>query len=308
MIAIHRILCPIDFSTSSRRALDHAVAVARWYGATITSFHVHAPAPVAVYAPGPPLFPPGALTGGERQALLDSMKRLAATEAGATVPVGFEIGEGDAPANILDLAKTMPADLIVMGTHGRSGLERLVLGSVAEKVLRKAGCPVLTVPPGVADAVPGPAVLFKRILCAVDFSDCSTRALAYASSLAQEADARLAVLHVIDAAPEPPPGRDAPVLNRRRNLTALIDATKLDRLTRLNEAIPDGMRAYCTVETLVSTGTPHEEILRIAAEQKSELIVLGVHSRSAADLLYFGSTAQRVVREASCPVLTLRTG
>ena len=91
----------------------------------------------------------------------------------------------------------MKADLLVIGTHGRSGFERLVLGSVTEKVLRKASCPVLTVPKRLPDAVPVGPVLFKRILCPVDFSESSLHALSYAVSMAQEADGQLTVLHVV---------------------------------------------------------------------------------------------------------------
>ena len=97
----------------------------------------------------------------------------------------------------------MAADLVVMGTHGRSGFERLVLGSVTERVLRKSACPVLTVPKGIPD-VATPPVLFNRIVCAVDFSDCSMHALNYAMSLAQEADAHLTVVHVIELPPDVP--------------------------------------------------------------------------------------------------------
>ena len=109
----------------------------------------------------------------------------------------------------------MPSDLLVMGTHGRSGFERLVLGSVTEKVLRKAACPVLSVPRNVGDVVPAPPVLFTRILCAVDFSDCSINALNHAMSLGQEADARLTVLHVIELPPELPPDLHENVLTAR---------------------------------------------------------------------------------------------
>ena len=95
----------------------------------------------------------------------------------------------------------MNADLLVLGTHGRSGFERLLLGSVTEKVLRRAPCPVLTVPRHHPEAVPPPPVLFKRIVCPLDFSDSSLRALEYALSLAQEADAHLTAMHVIEYEP-----------------------------------------------------------------------------------------------------------
>jgi len=186
MIEIRRILCPIDFSEFSRHALDHAVAIARRYDATVTVLNVCALVPATAYAPGTPILPVSVPTPDDLDALLASMKRFVETEVGLAVPMRFEIGEGNAASEILDRATAIPSDLIVMGTHGRSGFERLVLGSVTEKVIHKAACPVLTVPRPMADAVPVPDRLFTRILCAVDFSDTSLRALVYELSLAQE--------------------------------------------------------------------------------------------------------------------------
>ena len=118
------------------------------------------------------------------------------------LPLEFEIGQGDAAVEILERSSALPSDLIVMGTHGRHGFDRLVLGSVTEKVIRKARCPVMTVPPGTAEAVPA-SPLFKRILCAIDFSDASLKALDHAMSLAEEADAHLTLAHVVEVTPAP---------------------------------------------------------------------------------------------------------
>src|SRR5690242_9776298 len=180
MIDIRRILCPVDFSDCSRRALDHAAAIAQWYQSTVTLLHVSAPVPISAYATVAPMMPPTLVSGENRNDVLETMKRFATAVDGTGVPLTFEFGEGDAANEIVSGAATGKTDLIVMGTHGRSGFERLVLGSVAEKVLRKAGSPVLTVPPRVADTAAPPHAIFKRILCAVDFSDCSMRALDYA--------------------------------------------------------------------------------------------------------------------------------
>jgi nucleotide-binding universal stress UspA family protein len=195
-----------------------------------------------------------------------------------------------------------------MGTHGRSGFERLVLGSVTEKVLRKAACPVLTVPKAVPDVVPAPPVLFKRIICAIDFSDCSMHALNYAMSLAQEADAHLTVMHVIELPPDVPREVHETVLAGPRNLREYLALAEEDARARLKEAIPDSVRAYCTVDTVQPTGKPYREILRVAEEQTADLIVIGIHGRGPVDRLLFGSTAEHLVRQASCPVLTLRRG
>ena len=199
MTEIHRILCPTDFSEFSRHALDHSLAIANLYHSRITLLHVCAVAPGAVYAPGIGVAPSSLLTVEDRDAALAAMHRFAETEAGPDAPMEFEVAEGNAATEILDRARRHASDLIVMGTHGRSGFERLLLGSVTEKVLRKAACPVLSVPRRAPDVVPTPSfgdrsgrpeqsrgapVLFRKIVCPVDFSDSSTEALQYALSLA----------------------------------------------------------------------------------------------------------------------------
>jgi len=306
MIEIRRILCPIDFSDFSRHALDHAVAIARWYDSTVTLLHVRPILPVVAHSPAAVIPTPVALTPQDRDALLASMRRFADAEVGSSVPVEVEIAEGDVDTKILARTQTMGADLLVMGTHGRSGFERLVLGSVTEKVLRKASCPVLSVPRRIADVVPAPPVLFKRIVCAIDFSDCSIHALNYAMSIAQEADARLTVLHVVEVPTGALLDAHETVRGGPHSLKEFVRAAEEERRERLETTIPDAVRAYCKVETLTAVGKPYREILRVAQERDSDLLVIGIHGRGATDLLFFGSTAQHVVRQATCPVLTLR--
>jgi nucleotide-binding universal stress UspA family protein len=305
VIDIRRILCPIDYSEFSRRALDHAIAIARWYGSTITVFHVSHVLPITAYTPVGPIVPPSLLTPEDRGAMLAAMQKFAAEEAAPGVPMEFEIGEGKPATEIVEKAKEMSCDLLVLGTHGYSGFDRLVLGSVAEKALRKAECPVLTVPCHAPDAVPIPAALFKHILCAIDFSPCSIRALSYAVSLAEEADAHLTVLNVL----EPPPGTPDDVESGGGfpgDLRQFLEDAAKDRRQRLNDIVPVNAKTFCTIETMLATGKPHREILRIAGQQHVGLIVMGVHGHSAVDLLLFGSTTHHIVRQATCPVLTLR--
>jgi nucleotide-binding universal stress UspA family protein len=306
MVEIRRILCPIDFSDYSRRAVDHAMAIARWYGSTITIAYVYSSAPVVTYAAGPPGFDSIALTPVDRDRLLEEVKRFTEAESAPGIVVDALIREGHPASEILSLASAMNADLLVMGTHGRSGFERLLLGSVTERVLRKARCPVLTVPRRHLDAVPATPVLFKEILCPVDFSDCSMRALNYAMSLAQEADAHLAVLHVM--AHELEHAADLSEMTGADEHLSVADFRRRredSARERLAQAVPEAVAAYCKVNTMVSSGKPSREILRIAAERQSDLIVIGIQGRDAADLLFFGSTTQHVVRHATCPVLTL---
>ena len=302
MIEIRRILCPVDFSDHSRRALDHAIAIARWYQSTVTALHVVSPAAVAAYAPGPVVLAPMVMTPVDRERFLVDTRAFIQAEAAPGVAVDAVIREGSAAAEILDLATDMAADLLVIGTHGRSGFERLLLGSVAEKVLRKARCPVLTVPRRHPDAVPAAPVLFRRILCAVDFSKSSMHALTYALSLAQEADACLTVVHVLGAEVVGQVG----IGEEHPGLAALRQRHEEDARALLEKAVPESSAAYCKAETLLVRGKPWREILRVAADRRAELIVMGVQGRGAVDLMFFGSTTQHVVRDAICPVLTLR--
>jgi len=235
------------------------------------------------------------------------MKTFATMEAGASVPLEFAIGDGNAATEILAKANELRSDLVVLGTHGRSGFERLMLGSVTEKVLRKAGRPVLSVPPRAAGTVPVSPLVFKRIVCAIDFSECSMRALDYAMSLAQESNSRLTVLHVIEPLPNLPGDGHETILGGLKTLKDYVAAAEEEARALLKNAVPDRVREYCQVETMHTVGKPYREILRVAGTEASDLIVIGVHGRGVADLLFFGSTAQHVVRGASCPVLTLRT-
>ena len=299
MIEIRRILCPVDFSDFSQRAIDHAIAIARWYEATVTLLHVRALVPIAPAVPE--MLPAMALTAEDRDELLAALTRFVPADAGVTIEP--EVVEGHAAMEIVAHAQAMPSDLVILGTHGRSGFERLLLGSVTERVLRKAPCPVLSVP-RLADDSTAVTPLFKRMLCAVDFSDCSLRALDYAISMAQEADACLTVLHVFDlegAMSEHWRDKLTPPSLRKE-----LETLENERRERLAGILPQGVNTYCDVETVMTGGTPYREILRLASEKRSELIVLGVHGRHTADVLFFGSTTNQVVRHAHCPVLTIR--
>ena len=304
MIEIRRILCPVDFSDCSRRAVDHAMAIARWYGGNVTALHVFPLPPVAAAPTGPILLEPVLLTAEMREQLLADARRLLKTESAPGVATDAVLREGTAAAEILEQARSMGADLVVMGTHGRSGVDRLLLGSVTEKVLRKASCPVLTVPHGAPDAVPAAPVLYKRIVCPVDFSESSMRALNYARSLAREADAQLTVLHV--SSPELEIPFDYPVGDTSLSLAEFQKRREQEAQRRLEAAISAEDAAYSKPDHLLTRGKPWREILRVAAERAADLIVMGVQGRGAADLMFFGSTTQHVVRQATCPVLTLR--
>jgi nucleotide-binding universal stress UspA family protein len=238
---------------------------------------------------------------------LRALQQFAATEVGMSVPIACDIGEGDVAKEIVANARKGPGGLIVMGTHGRSGFERFVLGSVTEKVLRRADCPVLTVPAHAPDSVPVPSGLFSRIVCATDFSDCAMHALTYATSLAQETTAQLTVVHVVELPPEIPVDVHETIGGGPHSLREYVAAVTSERRDRLERAIREHVRTQCAVTTVLASGKPYREILRVAAEQAADLIVVGIQGRGAIDRLFFGSTTAHLVRQASCAVLTIRT-
>jgi nucleotide-binding universal stress UspA family protein len=298
MVSITRILCPVDFSDASRHAADQAIALARWFKAPITALHVAGPvfAPVAGMPPVEV-----AASNADLKRFHDDISQWFSEARPAGVGVDVLIDSGVPARQILDRAARLPASLIVMGTHGISGFEHFILGSVTEKVLRKAPCPVLTVPPHAQATSQLP---FRRILCAVDFSEPSTKALDFASSLAEQAGATLTTLHVVEWPwVERPsvdlnelPGKEAAALAEYRRY---IEKSARNRLEAL-------MRDRAGAEPRVAHGKPYVEILRVADEIRSDVIVIGVHGRNIADLTLFGSTTNHVVRRAKCPVLTLR--
>ena len=227
----------------------------------------------------------------------------AAMAAGLGVDILIDVGQ---PAGrILERAASLPADLIVMGTHGISGFEHLVLGSVTEKVLRKAACPVLTVPP---HAHATSRLPFKRLLCAVDFSDSSLTALQYAFSLAQESDAGLTILYVLEWPWEepPPPFLEEVPFEHGFALAEYRRYCEKSAMARLESLVPASLGRSHPPVTRLRNGKPYVQILQVAAEEQSDLIIVGVGGRKRLDVALFGSTTNQVVRRATCPVLTLR--
>jgi nucleotide-binding universal stress UspA family protein len=297
MPEITRILCPVDFSDDSRHAIDHAVVIARWYGASITA--VHAYDPILGSVPGVVTMAGGSVTGQDE---ITRMRELAtawfrpAIDAG--IPVDVRIELAPASSEILACAASLPADLIVLGTHGATGFEHLVLGSVTEKVVRRATCPVLTVPPRARATSKLP---FKRLLCPVDFSDPSIASLQMAFSLAEEGDAELTIFHVVDW-----PFDEDGMSVRSVIPSEYQQERELAVLARLETLVPDSVRVWCRPTTRLGHGKPYREILGVAAEDGADLIVMGVHGRNALDLMLFGSTTNQVVRRATCPVLSVR--
>ena len=290
---LRRILCPVDASEPSAEAARQAIAFARWSGAHITALHVDA----LINLANPELLSRVV----EQQREWMRLQFRAALDARINVDLVASTG---APAQeIIAHAAELPADLIVIGTHGLGGFRHLVLGSVAEKVLRCAPCPVLTVPPrSVATA----RLPFEHVLCAIDFSDCSLAALEFAMTTALGSGASLTLAHVLEWPWEepPPPNFDELPKAEATALRVYRQRREQDALARLHALAPEGLHDRCHVR--VSHGRSYVEILRLAGEERADLIVLGVHGRNPVDLALFGSTTNQIVRRATCPVLTLR--
>lgn len=297
MRRFERILCPTDFSKFSFRAADYAVALARHYDGEVHFLHV---IPAALMHPDqyPYVAKPVSPDPELRKLALDRLDAFVALSRAENIRTRFSVEEGSPVTVVLETAEKEKSELICLGTHGREGFERLVLGSVAEKVLRKATCPVLTVSePGKEEAVE-PAV-FKRILCAVDFATLSLRALEHALSLAQESGGSLVLVNVLEWLSEEP-GWEATISVPEYRAQMEEQVQK-----RLDEAVPEDVRDWCDVETVVRSGKPYRELLALAEEREADLIVMGVRGRNPLDLMLFGSTTQHVVRHAKCPVLTI---
>jgi nucleotide-binding universal stress UspA family protein len=225
---------------------------------------------------------------------LDAFVALSQVEG---VRTRLSVVEGEPAASILDKAGSERSSLICLGTHGRSGLERLMLGSVTEKVIRKAPCPVLTVSEPREEGPPKEAP-FKNIVCAVDFSMPSLKAVEYSLSLAQEAGGRLTLFHGLEWVPGET-GLDPHVFREYR---VRMEEESRDRIERI---VPDEAKSWCDV--VVRTGRAYRELLTLARELGAELIVMGVRGRNPLDVMLFGSTTAHVVRQAECPVLTIPT-
>lgn len=301
-LKIQRILCPTDFSDFSQRALERAVRLARWFDARITLLHVIPPIPWALpaHASVPYVAMPADLLRTVREEVEKELRRFARPFLEEGVPVETRLEDGDPARVIQKVAESLPAGLIVMGTHGRAGFEHLILGSVTEKVLRRAPCPVLTIGKAVE---PPLGALFRRILCAADLTDGSRPTIEMAVALAQENMARVTFLHVVESLP----GEAGSQLSMPSPVGGMPHTDLAEQAReRLAWSVPESARESCDVSERVEMGTAWREILRAADDTKADLVVMGAHSHGLLGRMFLGSTSNQVVRQAPCPVLVVR--
>jgi nucleotide-binding universal stress UspA family protein len=291
ILEIKLILCPIDFSAISVRAYRHALSMAEHYQAKLMVLHVveewrHPSGDFAGSAADLNEFYRELQETG-RWRLQEFVKNHTHEE----IQPELVVRKGTAPDLILSSAQARNIDVIVMGTHGHRGLDRLLLGSTTDRVMRTASCPVIVVPP--LDSMAAGDDLhdvrrLKRVLFCADFSENSAWVLDYAISVAAEYDAELTLLHVLE---------------QSSNWDNIEDATtraikQLDKLLP-----PKAKRMTGKIKTAVRVGKPYRELIQYALEERPDLVVMGVRGRGALDLAVFGSTTYRVMQLGYCPVL-----
>jgi nucleotide-binding universal stress UspA family protein len=295
-LKIKLILCPIDFSEFSVSAYQHALSLAEHYQAKLVAQHIvemwrHPSADFAASAGLYEEYSQALRESGNKQ-----LQEFVENHTHDDIQPELVVQIGVAADSIVSFAQLQKADVIVMGTHGRRGFDRLMLGSVTDRVMRTASCPVLAASKPAHGSVAagkerGHVHHLSRILFCADFSENSERALRYAISATAEYDAELTLLHVLEGVPSPAKTEEA-------------TAAAADRLDKL---IPPEGRKSLKIRTAVRTGKPYPQIIQLAMEAQIDLVIMGVRGRGALDVAVFGSTTYRVMQLGSCPVLAVHS-
>lgn len=289
-LTLKNILLLTDFSEPSELAVPFATAIAREYESKVYAMHVLTPVPLAYTSPESAA---GTIEGFEEGAQA-GMQRLDAQLVGVPHETMLVRGESVWPSVEQALGEC-EIDLVILGTHGRTGAMKLLLGSVAEEIFRLARVPVLTIGPSVKKGLHSGGQ-FRRVLYATDFTREAQAAASYAISMAQEYQGRLILLHVM---------RDPDTKSNRRTSQDSV----ANVMHQLYELVPEEAELWCRPEATVRFGNSAERILEAAVELEADLIVLGVRGAfghlSAATHLE-RTAAHKVVAHAPCPVLTVR--
>jgi nucleotide-binding universal stress UspA family protein len=287
-LSLKKIMVATDFSPASDRALDYAVSLARRFGSEIYLTHIIPFAGHAVMEPDL-----GAPSGKElRWIAEENIRKIENTGRLFGVPHDVVIEEGSVWPALEEQIQSRNIELLVLGTHGMGAVGKLLTGSTAEEVFRKARIPVLTVGPA-AKEEPLFEAEFRSILFATDFGTSAENAAAFAFALAQEHRAKLTLLHVFPEVRESV-GPDAV---RDRDLIT----------HQMKELLPSDTDVVCKVDYHVSYGHPAEEILRLSQALTADLIVMGAKRREGLAGHVPHTKAYRVVCGAKCPVLTIKS-
>jgi nucleotide-binding universal stress UspA family protein len=289
-VTLKNILFLTDFSEPSEAALPFAIGIARAYGSKTFVLHVLRPDPLLYSTPESVVFVDEAQEDRAKAEMQRVESHLSGLPHEVIVQWGSEIW-----TNVEQALKDHAVDLIVLGTHGRTGAEKLLLGSVAEEIFRCSPVPVLTIGPMVRSGVHSGA-RFHNVLFATDFSSHSLVALPYALSLAQENQARLSLLHVV---PE----------NKAATTRLVSEPDTAFLLSKLDKLVPEESKLWCQSEGLIEKGDPATQLLETAKRRGADLIVLGIRNGSehlGAATHLARATAHKIVASARCPVLTVR--
>ncbi len=297
-ITIQNILCTTDFSDFSNHAIPFGISLAREFGAKLYLCHVIDISSTAMYGEG-------FADPFEQQKRISDYAEDHLHELIGDTPIDWEpiISVGNTADDIARVAKEKNADLVVSATHGRAGLKRVILGSVTERLMRTLPCPIFVVrsqEKSLATPVTG-EIRMKKILVGCDFSPDSSLAFQYGLSLAQEFQSELHLAHVI----EPAVYKD--MLKQSGEENEAYEKDLREKLTeQLTGTIPEEVYHWCNPKTVLLAGQAHEELVKYAVVHKIDLIILGVRGHSLVETLLVGSTTDRVVRQAPCPVLSVR--
>lgn len=280
------LLVPLDFGAGSERAAKIAVAIAAKYGSKLDLLHALYIPPLAFgdgttqsYVPYDEIF------RGAQEALDAAHAKIKERYPSAKAI----LVDGDPRDRIVEVATKHGVDLIVMGTHGRRGLSHVFFGSVAERVLRTSPVPVLTT------GSPEGGDTFRHVLVATDFGEPAERAIVTASELATKFDAKLTLVH---AYAMPTTIYDERAYWPTADIIKNAELALAGALAKTRERAP-------AAESVLVRGDPREGILAVARERNADLIVTGTHGRKGLQRVFLGSVAERVVRTAPIPVLTV---
>jgi nucleotide-binding universal stress UspA family protein len=296
-VQFKNILCATDFSDFSNHTISYGVALAKEFEAKLFVSHVIDLSSVAIY--GEFQLDP---VGQQNRIMEDAEAQL--KELTGDQPISWEplITVGKPADEISRAVEEKDIDLVISATRGRSGLKRIILGSVTERLMRTLSCPLLVVnsPEHKFVSSANQEVRIDKILVGCDFSPDSGQAFNHALSLAQEFEAELHLAHVIE--PPTQPGFD----NDNTSVSLEIQQEYRDLLIqKLKEMVPAEARYWCTPQTGLLEGQPYEEIVTYAESKDIDMIVLGVRGHGLVKTLFLGSTTDRVVRKAPCPVLSV---
>ena len=300
-LAVRNVLFATDFSDASEAALPYATAICRRFGATLHTAHVLSDASLLLVTGGVDYVSMGTIYEDAQSEAKEKLDRLATRFEG--IPHRNYVRHGQVWKNLESIIEEGDIDLIVVGTHGRGGLGKLLLGSVAENILRHASCPVLTVGPKVSGRAKLPAfpdegrdlappdLDLRQIVLATNFAPSAQRIADEAIALATEFGARLTAVHVLE---------DYTELGSRPNP---ID----ESIQRLQELLPSDSGLPYLPEPVIEFGSAAERILKVASDREADMIVLGARSAGEVGGTHLPwSSAHHVIAKAHCPVLTIR--